>query len=190
MVRISRQTKETHIDCELDLNGCGNYEIDTKIGFFDHMLEAFSKHSAIDLNLKCDGDIHIDFHHSVEDCGIVLGQALKKAIFPISSVERYGNATVVMDEAAVECSLDLSNRPFLVYDVEIFGKVGDFDVELANEFFEAVVGNSAITCHIILKRGKNKHHILEACFKAFAVALRRALASNERLGIPSTKGVL
>lgn len=190
MVKISRNTKETKIECQLQLAGCGNYKIDTKIGFFDHMLEAFAKHSAIDFNLECIGDTHIDFHHSVEDCGIVLGQALKEAIFPISNVERYGNATVVMDEAAVECALDLSNRPYLVYDVEIFGKVGDFDVELANEFFGALIGNSGITCHIILKRGKNKHHILEACFKAFAVALRRALTKNERLGIPSTKGVL
>lgn len=190
MVTIERNTKETKIKCELELCGVGNYNIDTKIGFFDHMLEAMSKHSGIDINLVCDGDIHIDFHHSVEDCGIAIGQALKKEIFPISNVERYGNAEVVMDEASVECALDLSNRPFLVYEVDIFGKVGDFDVELAEEFFAALVGNAGLTCHIVMKRGKNKHHILEASFKAFAVALRRALAKNERLGIPSTKGIL
>jgi imidazoleglycerol-phosphate dehydratase len=126
----------------------------------------------------------------VEDCGIVLGQLLKKEIFPIQNVERYGNATVVMDEASVSCALDLSNRPYLVYDMKIFGKVGEFDVELAEEFFHAVVLNAGITCHIINDRGTNKHHILEATFKAFAVALRRALVTNKKLGIPSTKGVL
>ena len=190
MVKINRETKETKIDIELDLNGCGNYKIDTKIGFFDHMLEAFSKHSAIDIRLVCNGDIHIDFHHSVEDCGIVLGKALKEAIFPIDKVERYANAIVVMDEAAVECALDLSNRAYLVYEVDVFGKVGDFDVELAHEFFAAVCANAGLTCHIVMQRGKNKHHILEACFKSFAVALRRALAKNEKLGVPSTKGIL
>lgn len=190
MIRVERNTKETKISCSVALNGNGKYCIDTKIGFLNHMLEALSKHSGIDIELLCDGDIHIDFHHSVEDCGIVLGQALKKAIFPIEAVERYANAVVVMDEAAVECALDLSNRPFLVYEVDIFGKVGDFDVELAEEFFTALVGNAGLTCHIIMKRGKNKHHILEASFKAFAVALRRALAKNDRLGIPSTKGIL
>lgn len=190
MITIERNTKETKIRCNLVLNGCGKYKIETKIGFFDHMLEALSKHSGIDIELVCDGDTHIDFHHSVEDCGIVLGQALKKAIFPIAAVERYGNSVVVMDEAAVECALDLSNRPFLIYDVDVLGQVGDFDVELAEEFFTALVNNAGLTCHIVMQRGKNKHHILEASFKAFAVALRRALVSNEKLGIPSTKGVL
>ena len=154
------------------------------------MLEALSKHSGIDIELFCEGDLHIDAHHTVEDCGIVLGQALKKAIFPIQAVERYGNATVVMDEAATTCALDLSNRPFLVYEVNVSGKVGDFDVELVEEFFHALAGNAGLTVHIISDRGRNKHHILEATFKAFAVALRRALAKNERLGIPSTKGIL
>lgn len=115
---------------------------------------------------------------------------MEKAIFPIQAVERYGNATVVMDEAATTCALDLSNRPFLVYEVNVSGKVGDFDVELVEEFFHALAGNAGLTVHIIQDRGRNKHHILEASFKAFAVALRRALAKNERLGIPSTKGVL
>ena len=190
MVEINRKTKETDINCKIDINGCGKSEIKTGVGFFDHMLEALSKHSGIDIELSCDGDLHIDAHHTVEDCGIVLGQALKKAIFPIQAVERYGNATVVMDEAATTCALDLSNRPFLVYEVNVSGKVGDFDVELVEEFFHALAGNAGLTVHVISDRGRNKHHILEASFKAFAVALRRALLKNERLGIPSTKGVL
>ena len=190
MVEVNRKTKETDIKCKIDINGCGKSNIKTGVGFFDHMLEALSKHSGIDIELSCDGDLHIDAHHTVEDCGIVLGQALKKAIFPITAVERYGNATVVMDEAATTCALDLSNRPFLVYEVNVSGKVGEFDVELVEEFFHALAGNAGLTVHIIQDRGRNKHHILEASFKAFAVALRRALAKNERLGIPSTKGVL
>ncbi|AXX92642.1 imidazoleglycerol-phosphate dehydratase [Malaciobacter molluscorum LMG 25693] len=190
MVELNRKTKETDIKCKLDINGSGNSKIDTGIGFFDHMLEALSKHSGIDIELLCKGDLHIDFHHSVEDCGIVLGKALKEAIFPIQAVERYGNATVVMDEAAVTCALDLSNRPFLVYTLDIKDKVGDFDVELAEEFFNAFIMNAGLTCHIIYERGKNKHHILEAAFKSVAVALRRAMMKNEKLGIPSTKGIL
>jgi len=188
--KINRETKETQISCSLDINGSGQSNIDTGVGFFDHMLEALSKHSGIDIDITCKGDLHIDAHHSVEDCGIVLGQALKEEIFPIQEVERYGNATVVMDEAATTCALDLSNRPYLVYQVNVFGKVGEFDTELAEEFFHALVLNAGITCHIINDRGTNKHHILEATFKAFAVALRRALAENKKLGIPSTKGVL
>jgi len=190
MIDIKRETKETDIVVELELYGSGKSNISTGIGFFDHMLEAFSKHSLVDLNVTCRGDTHIDFHHSVEDVGIVLGQALKKAIFPIQSVERYANAVVVMDEAAVESCLDLSNRAYLVYNVAVSGKVGEFDVELAEEFFRAVVSSAGLTLHIECKRGKNKHHILEAAFKSFAVALRRAISKNERVGIPSTKGVL
>ena len=117
MVEINRKTKETDIKCKLEINGCGKSDIKTGVGSFDHMLEALSKLSGIDIELSCDGDLHIDAHHTVEDCGIVLGQALKKAIFPIQAVERYGNATVVMDEAATTCALDLSNRPFLVASV-------------------------------------------------------------------------
>ncbi|QKF82281.1 imidazoleglycerol-phosphate dehydratase [Halarcobacter ebronensis] len=190
MTELKRETKETNISCRVDIQGTGSSKIDTGIGFFDHMLEALSKHSGIDIELNCKGDLHIDAHHSVEDCGIVLGKALKEEIFPIKNVERYGNATVVMDEAATTCALDLSNRPFLVYEVNISGKVGEFDVELAEEFFNALVMNSGVTCHIINDRGRNKHHILEASFKAFAVALRRALVENTKLGVPSTKGVL
>jgi len=190
MVEQNRKTKETDIKCKLDINGSGKSNINTGVGFFDHMLEALSKHSGIDIDLSCVGDLHIDAHHTVEDCGIVLGKALKQEIFPIEAVERYGNATVVMDEASTTCALDLSNRPFLVYEVNVSGKVGDFDVELAEEFFHAVSGNAGLTVHIIQDRGRSKHHIREASFKAFAVALRRALVKNERLGIPSTKGVL
>jgi imidazoleglycerol-phosphate dehydratase len=190
VIEINRKTKETDIKCKIDINGTGKSNIHTGVGFFDNILDALSKHSGIDIDLSCEGDLHIDAHHTVEDCGIVLGQALKKAIFPIEAVERYGNATVVMDEAATTCALDLSNRPYLVYEVNVSGKVGDFDVELVEEFFHAVAGNAGLTVHIIQDRGRNKHHILEASFKAFAVALRRALTKNERLGIPSTKGVL
>ena len=190
MTEFTRKTKETDIKCKVDIEGNGTSNIDTGVGFFDHMLEALSKHSGIDIELSCKGDLHIDAHHTVEDCGIVLGKALKDEIFPIQNVERYGNATVVMDEAASTCALDLSNRPFLVYEVNVSGKVGEFDVELAEEFFHALSGNAGLTVHIIQDRGRNKHHILEASFKAFAVALRRAIAKNDKLGIPSTKGVL
>ena len=190
MQTIQRTTKETDISVTLDINGEGKSSISTGIGFFDHMLEAFAKHSLMNLTLTCKGDTYIDFHHSVEDVGIVLGQALRASIYPIASVERYGNAVVVMDEAAVECDLDLSNRAYLVYDVPMEGKVGEFDVELAEEFFRALVMQAGISVHIVAKRGKNKHHLLEAAFKAFAVALRRSLVPNARMGIPSTKGVL
>ena len=190
MTEIIRTTKETDIKCSLDVTTTATSTIDTGVGFLDHMLEAFAKHSGISLQIVCKGDIHIDDHHSVEDCGIVIGQALKKEIFPIKEVERYGNATVVMDEASVSCALDLSNRPYLVYKTPIFGKVGSFDVELVEEFFHALVLNSGITCHLIYERGTNKHHIIEASFKAFAVALRRAMVENKKIGIPSTKGVL
>ena len=187
---MQRKTKETDISLELEIYGSGKGEISTGIGFFDHMLEAFCKHALFDMKLVCKGDLHVDFHHSVEDVGIVIGQALREKIYPLSGVERFGEATVVMDEAAVNCALDLSNRPFLVYESINEGKVGEFDVELANEFFQALAFNAAITLHIAKIRGRNSHHILEASFKACAVALRRALTKNSRVGIPSTKGVL
>ena len=191
MTELTRETKETNIACKVDLEGEGKSTINTGVGFLDHMLEALAKHSGVEIDIKCVGDTHIDDHHSVEDCGIVLGKAFKKEIFPIQAVERYGNSTVVMDEAAVTCALDLSNRSYLVYEgFDLFGKVGTFDVELVEEFFHAFVMNAGITCHIIYDRGRNKHHIIEASFKALAVALRRALAPNEKLGVPSTKGVL
>jgi imidazoleglycerol-phosphate dehydratase len=190
MIQETRTTKETDITISLKLDGSGKSKIDTGVGFLNHMLESFSKHSLIDLDIKCKGDTHIDDHHSVEDIGIVLGQAINELLYPIEKVERFGSATIVMDEASVTCDLDLSNRPFLHYDVTIDGKIGDFDVELAEEFFRAVVFNAGITAHIVMGRGKNRHHIVEAAFKSLAVALRRAITKNERIGVPSTKGVL
>ena len=190
MIEKSRDTKETQITVRLRLYGEGKNDIDTGIGFLDHMLEAFAKHAYLDLDVKCRGDLHIDAHHSVEDIGIVIGSLLGEAIYPVQKIERYGNATVVMDEASVSCDIDLSNRAFLVYEMPIGGKVGEFDVELVEEFFRALSSNMPLTMHLIYNRGKNKHHIIEAAFKAFAVALRRAITPNERAGVPSTKGVL
>lgn len=190
MIIKERQTKETKIRVTLRHPGSGESSISTGVGFFDHMLESFAKHAWIDLTVTCEGDTHIDDHHSVEDVGIVLGQALAEAIYPVQRVERFGNAVIVMDEASVACDLDLSNRPFLHYDVPVDGKVGRFDVELAEEFFRAVVFNARLTAHLVMQRGKNRHHIIEASFKAFAVAFRRAMTTSERAAIPSTKGVL
>jgi imidazoleglycerol-phosphate dehydratase len=186
----TRTTKETDINLTLNINGTGKSTINSGVPFLDHMLESFSKHSLIDLDLTCIGDTHIDDHHSVEDIGIVLGQAIAEAIYPIQKVERFGSSVIVMDEAAVSCDIDLSNRPFLIFELNVDGKVGNFDVELVEEFFRAIILNSKITAHIIMLRGKNKHHIIEASFKALAVAYRRALVTNERKGIPSTKGIL
>ncbi|MCZ6105644.1 imidazoleglycerol-phosphate dehydratase HisB [Campylobacter ureolyticus] len=187
---IERNTKETKIKLKLEIYGTGKSKINTKIGFLNHMLEAFAKHSLMDLEVECDGDIEVDFHHSVEDIGIVLGMALKEQIYPVQNIERYSNSVVVMDESAVSCDLDISNRAFLVYDSIKKGLIGEFDAELIEEFFRAVAFNAGITLHLIKLRGSNKHHIAEATFKAFAVALRRALTKNEKMGIPSTKGVL
>lgn len=190
MVEKVRTTKETDITIRVDIEGSGLSNIKSGVGFLDHMLESFSKHSLFDIDVVCKGDTHIDDHHSVEDIAIVLGQAVADEIFPIERVERFGSATIVMDEASVSCDLDLSNRPFLLYDIEIDGKVGSFDVELVEEFFRAFVFNAGLTAHIVMQRGKNRHHIIEAAFKSVAVALRRALYKNERAGVPSTKGVL
>lgn len=187
---IERNTKETKIKLKLEIYGTGKSKINTKIGFLNHMLEAFAKHSLMDLEVECDGDIEVDFHHSVEDIGIVLGMALKEQIYPVKNIERYSNSVVVMDESAVSCDLDISNRAFLVYDSIKEGLIGEFDAELIEEFFRAVAFNAGITLHLVKLRGSNKHHIAEATFKAFAVALRRALTKNEKMGIPSTKGVL
>jgi imidazoleglycerol-phosphate dehydratase len=190
MIEVTRETKETHITVKLNLYGTGKAKIDTGVGFYDHMLEAFTKHSHMDMEVTCKGDTHIDDHHTVEDVGIVIGQALRQAIYPVQSIERFGNATVVMDEASVSCDIDLSNRGYLVFELPIGGKVGHFDVELVEEFFKAFAFNLPLTLHLIYNRGKNKHHIIEAAFKALAVSLRRAVAKNENAGIPSTKGVL
>ena len=186
----SRTTKETDIKVKLELYGKGETNISTGVGFLDHMLDAFGRHANINLDISCKGDVHIDDHHSVEDVAIVLAKTLHKAVYPVKNIERYGNATVVMDEASVSCDIDISNRGFLVFDLPVGGKVGDFDVELVEEFFRAFAMNFPITLHLIYNRGTNKHHIVEAAFKALAVALRRALTINANAGIPSTKGVL
>ncbi|WP_297925210.1 imidazoleglycerol-phosphate dehydratase HisB [uncultured Campylobacter sp.] len=192
MISKNRATKETKIELELELYGRGEAQIQTGIGFFDHMLSAFAKHAWIDLNLRCEGDLQVDFHHSVEDCGIVLGSAIKDAIYPAQNIERFGDSVVVMDEAAVSAALDFSNRAFLVFDCPSLkrGKIGEFDAELVEEFFRALAFNANLTLHISQIRGENLHHVAEAAFKAFAVAFRRAISINERAGVPSTKGVL
>ncbi len=190
MITKTRITKETDITISLELNGTGKSNINTGVGFLDHMLESFSKHSLIDLDISCKGDTHIDDHHSVEDVGIVLGSLLAEAIYPVKDMERFGSANIVMDEACVSCDLDLSNRPFLVFELDVFGKVGEFDAELVEEFFRAFALNAKISMHVIKLRGKNKHHIIEAAFKSVGVAIRRATAHNARVGIPSTKDVL
>lgn len=185
-----RKTKETDIKVSLDIDGSGKSSIKSGVGFLDHMLESLAKHSLIDLDVECIGDVHIDDHHSVEDIGIVIGSLLSEALYPLEGRERFGSANVVMDEACVGCDLDLSNRAYLVYDVDVRGKIGSFDVELVEEFFRALVSKAGVCVHIVMQRGKNRHHIVEAAFKAFAVALRRALVKNAKIGIPSTKDVL
>lgn len=190
MTKKQRKTKETEIDLSLNVYGSGESKIDTGVGFFDHMLEALAKHGLMDLFVTCKGDTHVDFHHSVEDVGIVLGSALRDEIFPIKNVERFSDNIVVMDEAAAQCAIDLSNRAYLHFDVNVENKIGEFDSELAEEFFRALVLNSGLSVHLTLLRGKNRHHIIEAVFKSFAISLRRALEVNQRVKTPSTKGVL
>lgn len=191
MKEITRTTKETKISLKLELLGSGKSKINTQIGFFDHMLESFARHSLIDLELSCEGDTFVDDHHSVEDVGIAIGQALFAEIFAIKNFERFSSCLVLLDEAAVEVSLDLSGRAFLHYDLLDEGLINNFDLELVEEFFKSLVHNAKITSHIVLQRGKNKHHIVEAAFKAFGVALRRAIAPNERIKtLPTSKGVL
>ncbi len=191
MIKKDRVTKETNIQIELNLYGSGKSQINSGVAFFDHMLDAFARHSLIDLKVECKGDLEIDAHHSVEDIGIVLGLALRDAIYPVRGIERYGNATVVMDEASVSCDIDLSNRAYLIYNLPLNNKtIKDFDLELIEEFFKSVAFNMPLNIHLIFNRGTNKHHIAEAAFKAFAVALRRAITKNERVSVPSTKGIL
>ncbi|GAB6073839.1 imidazoleglycerol-phosphate dehydratase HisB [Nautilia lithotrophica] len=189
MTEIRRETKETKIELKLEINGSGKSNISTGVGFFDHMLEALAKHSGMDLEVFCDGDIYVDYHHTVEDVGIVLGEALFKEVYPVKNIERYANAVAVLDEAAVEVDLDIGGRAYLVYDLPREGSIKDFDMELVEEFFKSLVFNFKIAAHIIYKRGTNKHHIVESAFKSFAVALRRALSYRES-GIPSTKGMI
>jgi imidazoleglycerol-phosphate dehydratase len=188
--KIQRETKETSIDIALNPYGSGQYEIKSGIGFFDHMLESFTKHSRFDILLSCKGDLHVDYHHCVEDIGIVLGQALKQEIYPINNINRFGESSVVMDEACVTSTLDISNRPFLYYGLDISGKVGEFDSELVEEFLRAFTVNAGITLHVVQQRGKNKHHIIEATFKSLAIALKKALKEDSSLGVLSTKGTL
>lgn len=190
MIEITRKTKETDISVKFELYGSGKNEISTGIGFFDHMLSAFAKHSLIDLELVCKGDLDIDAHHSVEDCGIVLGQAFAQALYPVGNIERFGECVMVMDEASVRSALDISGRSFLVFKAKMKDKIGEFDSELVREFFQAFASNAKITLHIEKLRGKNAHHIAEAIFKSVAVAFRRAVLKNERVNMPSTKGVL
>lgn len=193
MIEKTRVTKETNISASVSVYGTGISNINTGIGFFDHMLTSFSKHSCIDLNINCIGDTHIDYHHSIEDCGIVIGELIKDSIYPILGIERFGFCNMVMDDACIECSIDLSNRAFYVFDIPLDNKVlasANFDCELVEEFFKALVYNANICTHIVFKRGSNLHHIIEATFKSFAVALRRSLTKNNTNIIPSTKGIL
>lgn len=191
MIKIERKTKETDIQLEFDFYGTGKYDIKTGIGFFDHMLESLTKHGLFDVKLTCNGDTHVDFHHSVEDVGIVLGEAIAKSLFPISGIERFSSNSIVMDEALVSCDMDVSGRPYLHCDLgELNGKIGEFDAELVEEFFRAITLNAKLSTHIVKQRGSNLHHIVEAAFKSFALSLRRAGVKNDRVGIPSAKGVL
>lgn len=189
---IQRKTSETDIQLKLNLDGTGQYNISTGVGFFDHMLELFAKHAQIDLTLSCDGDIHVDAHHTVEDCGIVLGEAIKNALGDKAQIRRYSTKFVPMDETLMMASLDISGRPYLAYHATFLqSKAGDFDAELGEEFFRAVAFNAGITLHINLQYGSNTHHIIEAAFKAFGQALREAASVDASLqGVFSTKGVL
>lgn len=191
MISVSRKTKETDVNIYLDLYGSGNVNIDTGIGFFDHMLNAFATHAGLDLDVKVTGDLYVDAHHTVEDTGIVLGQAIAKALGDKGGIRRYGHAYIPMDEALGFCALDVSGRPFLVFDAEFSDdKIGAMDTCLFEEFFRSVAFNSGITLHLKNCYGKNDHHIAEALFKAFAHAFKDAVAKNENGEILSTKGVL
>lgn len=190
---ISRETSETAITVALDLDGSGRADIATGIGFLDHMLTALARHSMIDTTIKAAGDLHIDFHHTTEDVGIVLGQAVRKALGEKRGIRRYGQAVVPMDEALAEAAIDISGRPFLAWSVPFArDKVGEMDTELFEEFFRAFAFNAGITLHVTLKAGTNAHHVAEACFKALARALRQAVEPDPRAAgaVPSTKGVL
>jgi imidazoleglycerol-phosphate dehydratase len=190
---ISRETKETRIRLVLGLDGSGRATIRTGIGFFDHMLEALARHGLLDLEIDCAGDLQVDGHHTVEDVGIVLGQAIARALGDRAGIRRYADALVPLDEALVRAVVDVSGRPYLAYHVDIakWQMLGDYDVLLTPEFFRAVVLNAGLTVHLDLIRGDNPHHIVEATFKAFARALEQATRLDPRVvGVPSTKGVL
>lgn len=193
IAKVQRDTKETEISVELNLDGKGVYNIETGIGFLDHMLEQLSRHSLIDLNLKAKGDLHIDFHHTTEDCGWAIGSAFKKALSDKKGITRYGHSYVPMDETLSRVSLDISNRPYLIWKVNFSqSKLGDMDTELFKEWFQAFSQGAGITLHVENLYGDNNHHIVESCYKALARALRVAVEIDKRKSdeVPSTKGKL
>ena len=189
---INRKTAETEISLELNIDGSGQSDISTGVGFFDHMLELFAKHGALDLTIKCNGDLHVDQHHTVEDVGICLGQAIKEALGDKTGIYRYGHFTLPMEETLVTIALDLSGRYAMVFNAEFpTDKIGEFDSELVEDFWQAMAANALCNFHVILHHGRNSHHISEASFKGTARAVRMATAADGRLtGIPSTKGSL
>jgi imidazoleglycerol-phosphate dehydratase len=191
--KVTRTTKETDVAVAVDLDGTGASAIETGIGFFDHMLDLLARHSRIDITVKAKGDLHIDHHHTTEDVGIALGQAVKQALGDMKGITRYADVHVPMDEALTRVALDISGRPFLVFKAE-FGrdKVGTFDTELVHEWFQAFAINAGITLHVETLYGANDHHIAESCFKGLARALRAAVAIDARAAneVPSTKGRL
>ncbi|WP_156290280.1 imidazoleglycerol-phosphate dehydratase HisB [Oceanobacillus salinisoli] len=190
--KISRKTSETAIDLDFTIDGTGNSSIHTGVGFLDHMLTLMTKHGLFELNVTCDGDLEVDQHHSVEDIGIALGQAFLEALGNKEGITRYATVTTPMDEALSTVSLDISGRPYFVYHVEgLKDKVGNFDTELVEEFFQAFVSNAKVTLHINLAYGTNSHHIIESIFKGFGRCLDQATLKNPRIqGVPSTKGSL
>ncbi|MEM8936257.1 MAG: imidazoleglycerol-phosphate dehydratase HisB [Pseudomonadota bacterium] len=190
---VERKTRETEIFVALDLDGAGEYDIETGIGFFDHMLEGFSKHSMIDLKIRAEGDLHIDMHHTVEDTGIVMGQAVAKALGDCAGIRRFAHAYIPMDETLSRAAIDISKRPYLVWNVAFSRpKIGDMDTELFKEWFHAFATNAGVCLHVENLYGDNSHHIIESCFKATARALRAACELDPRADgtTPSTKGVL
>ena len=193
IAKISRKTNETNISVEINLDGTGKFDVNTGIGFFDHMLEQLSRHSLIDMKVSAKGDLHIDAHHTSEDVGIAIGQAMNKALGDRKGIRRYASIDLAMDETLTKAALDVSGRPYLVWDVDFpRDKVGDYDTELFREFFHAFAHNSGITLHVINQYGENNHHIAETCFKAVARALRMAIEIDPRQKgvVPSTKGTL
>lgn len=192
-ISLERNTAETKISLSMDLDGTGKYQVDTGCGFLNHMLELFARHGRFDLTLKCDGDTQVDYHHTTEDIGIAMGQAILEALGDKKGIRRYGSFLLPMDETLVMTALDLSGRSYLVMDVEIpTEKVGDFDTELVKEFMIALSSNSRMTLHFKMFHGENSHHIIEAMFKGLGRALGEAVSIDERYRdeIPSTKGVL
>ena len=190
--KLTRTTAETDIELSIELDGSGKAEIDTGIGFFDHMLTSFAKHGLFDLKVKVQGDLSVDCHHTIEDTGIVLGAAIKKALGDKKSIKRFGNFMLPMDETLVLCAIDLSGRPYLVFDATFNQeRVGYFDTEMVKEFFYAVSYSAGMNLHIKEMYGENTHHVIEAAFKAFARALDEATMLDSRVtGLPSTKGAL